>query len=101
MTPRGARFAGAYGDEDSGKHRKRDQAANDGRRLVRDAGGVCRDVVERVVARGRLLRRVPRLGRSSRACRAPPASPDAGAGCWRPGWAAWSGAGFVSRLRRH
>ncbi|GLV78900.1 hypothetical protein ACH4VS_36130 [Streptomyces hygroscopicus] len=38
MTPRGARFAGAYGDEDGGKHRKRDQAANDGRRLVRDAG---------------------------------------------------------------
>ncbi|WP_030832684.1 hypothetical protein [Streptomyces hygroscopicus] len=33
-APRGARFAGAYGDEDSGKHRKRDQAANDGRRLV-------------------------------------------------------------------
>ncbi|MYU20232.1 hypothetical protein GTZ78_58565, partial [Streptomyces sp. SID8361] len=36
-TPRGARFAGAYGGEEGDKRRKRDRAADDGRRLAREA----------------------------------------------------------------
>ncbi|MBU3863191.1 hypothetical protein KN815_03480, partial [Streptomyces sp. 4503] len=36
-TPRGARFAGAYGGEGGGKRRRRDKAADDGRRLAQEA----------------------------------------------------------------
>ncbi|MBA6438877.1 hypothetical protein [Streptomyces sp. GMR22] len=56
VTPRGARFAGAYEGEDGGKRRKRDRAADDGRRLAREAA-------ERAAARGAAQEAVARLGR--------------------------------------
>ncbi|GAA1154311.1 hypothetical protein [Streptomyces javensis] len=55
-TPRGARFAGAYEGEDGGKRRKRDRAADDGRRLAREAA-------ERAAARHAAQEAVARLGR--------------------------------------
>ncbi|MGW7694403.1 hypothetical protein ACWGMA_37045 [Streptomyces asiaticus] len=55
-TPRGARFAGAYEGEDGGKRRKRDRAADDGRRLAREAA-------ERAAARRAAQEAVARLGR--------------------------------------
>ncbi|MCM3807175.1 hypothetical protein ND808_15030 [Streptomyces sp. DR7-3] len=55
-TPRGARFAGAYGGEEGDKRRKRDRAADDGRRLAREAA-------ERAEARRAAQEAVARLGR--------------------------------------
>ncbi|SEC79135.1 hypothetical protein [Streptomyces melanosporofaciens] len=55
-TPRGARFAGAYDGEGGGKRRKRDRAADDGRRLAREAA-------ERAAARRAAQEAVARLGR--------------------------------------
>ncbi|MBP8538347.1 hypothetical protein [Streptomyces sp. MK37H] len=55
-SPRGARFAGAYEGEDGGKRRKRDRAADDGRRLAREAA-------ERAAARRAAQEAVARLGR--------------------------------------
>ncbi|MFE9004850.1 hypothetical protein ACFYOY_22410 [Streptomyces sp. NPDC007875] len=55
-TPRGARFAGAYDGEGGGKRRKRDKAADDGRRLAREAA-------DRAAARRAAQEAVARLGR--------------------------------------
>ncbi|MEU0924198.1 hypothetical protein [Streptomyces malaysiensis] len=55
-TPRGARFAGAYAGEEGDKRRKRDRAADDGRRLAREAA-------ERAEARRAAQEAVARLGR--------------------------------------
>ncbi|AQW49447.1 hypothetical protein ACIQPP_17560 [Streptomyces violaceusniger] len=55
-TPRGARFAGAYDGEGGGKRRRRDKAADDGRRLAREAA-------ERAAARRAAQEAVARLGR--------------------------------------
>ncbi|AEM82195.1 hypothetical protein [Streptomyces violaceusniger] len=55
-TPRGARFAGAYDGEGGGKRRKRDKAADDGRRLAREAA-------ERAAARRAAQEAVARVGR--------------------------------------
>ncbi|MFD0653193.1 hypothetical protein ACFQ2Y_36350 [Streptomyces malaysiensis subsp. malaysiensis] len=55
-TPRGARFAGAYGGEEGDKRRKRDRVADDGRRLAREAA-------ERAEARRAAQEAVARLGR--------------------------------------